>query len=63
MFVLYMVSFAALRPSPQLRFTTTVDPNDTVTKTFYRHIESFTAEDPKPLIEGRPYHVCMHSCE
>ncbi|PNW84649.1 hypothetical protein CHLRE_03g152950v5 [Chlamydomonas reinhardtii] len=35
-----------------LRWQTEVDPRDRITQTFYRRIYSFTAADPKPMVEG-----------
>ena len=43
-----------------LRWQTEVDPRDRITQTFYRRIYSFTAADPKPMVEGerRLWRIC-----
>lgn len=35
------------------RFLTDPDPNDPVVKSHYRMIRSFTADDPRPLVQGK----------
>ncbi|KAF5832298.1 hypothetical protein DUNSADRAFT_11835 [Dunaliella salina] len=37
---------------PQLKFNMEMKQHDMITRTFYRHIKTFTADDPVPLVEG-----------
>jgi len=45
-----------------MRFNTELNEKDMITRTFYRHIKSFKAEDPAPLVEGACSFACRRTC-
>jgi hypothetical protein len=45
----------------QVKFLDIPDPDDPVVKSHYRMIRSFTADDPKPLVEGEQGFAARHA--